>query len=223
MYIPNGVNLDEFKPASRVPKRRGRVLFVGRLESMKGVDTLLDAFKIASEKHELHLRIVGDGSLRQTLEQDANKLGIAEKVSFLGYKKTKEVIEEYAQAEIFCGLSRTEAFGNVFIEAQAAGCAVIATNVDGVRQVVAKDEGHKGIYTKQKYSALLVNPNNPKEAANCIVKIYKDGDLRTQLVKLGKKNAEKHDWKNIARQYSNYYEQALALDIESLKERYRRM
>lgn len=205
LYIPNGVNLHDFKSAAKDPKKHGRILFVGRLESMKGVDTLLDAFKIASQDHDLHLRIVGDGSCRDALEKQSKNLGIADRVSFLGYKKIKEVIEEYANAEIFCGLSRTEAFGNVFIEAQAAGCAVVATNVDGVSQVVAKDEGHKGIYSKRKYSALLVEPDNPRQAAKCIVKIFKDKDLRLQLVKLGKKNAESYDWSDIAKRYAELY------------------
>ncbi len=175
----------------RVP---GRILFAGRLEPMKGVDTLLAAFAIVREKHpQATLRIVGDGSQRGVLEKLAEgKVGI----EFVGKVNHDQIAREYAQAEIFCGLSRSEAFGNVFIEAQAAGCAVVATNIGGIPDIV-----HEGV------TGLLVPPNDPGAAAEAIGRLFHDSALRNCLTEEGRKNAAGYDWNGISERYAALYEE----------------
>jgi len=218
--IPNGIRSKELLEASaeRVP---GRILFVGRLEPMKGVDTLLEAFAVILRRapayapglrtgtqddsagvmvsptnHDtVHLRIVGAGSERDRLERIATELKIADRITFVGKVAHDRIATEYASAEIFCGLSTSEAFGNVFIEAQAVGCAVVATNVGGIPDIV-----HNGA------TGLLVPPKDPAAAADALLRLLDDDDLRRRLGEGGRANAAKYDWEGISERYTTVYE-----------------
>ena len=188
--IPNGIDLSRVLTPG---KDSGRILFVGRLEKMKGVDTLLRAF--AAVKGEgVHLRIVGDGSQRQALERLTEELGIGDRVTFVGFVPVNHVYEEFAKAQIFCGLSRSEALGNVFLEAQAEGCAVIGTNVGGIPDIV--QDGMTGI---------LVPPDDVGAAARAMQKLIDDTQLRLQLAEGGREHAKKYDWGIMSEQYLKLY------------------
>ncbi len=189
--IPNGIRYAELSSVSaqRVPKR---VLFVGRLEKMKGVDTLAMAME---EVPEATLRIVGDGSEREFLELFAiGGCRLGDRVTFVGAVPHDQVAQEYAAAEIFCGLSSSEAFGNVFLEAQAAGCAVVATNVGGIPDIV-----------KNNVTGLLVSPNKPHDAAQAINQLLNNVALRERLSNAGREHAAAYDWDLIAQKYSDVY------------------
>ncbi len=194
--IPNGIRLKELQEASaeRVP---GRILFVGRLEPMKGIDDVIEAFAVMvrqAHHDNAHLRIVGNGSERQYLEKCARDQGVADRVTFVGGVPHDQVAREYAAAEIFCGLSISEAFGNVFIEAQAAGCAVVATRVGGIPDIV-----------KDGVTGLLVPPEDPVAASEALERVLGDGDLRKKLSEAGKVNAAGYDWDDIAERYVALY------------------
>lgn len=194
--IPNGIRSKELLEAS-MERVSGRILFVGRLEPMKGVDDLLAAFALVRECHPTAaLRIVGDGSERGRLERIATESGIAGAVTFAGKVAHDRIVEEYASAEIFCGLSTSEAFGNVFIEAQAAGCAVVGTNVQGIPDIV-----HDGV------TGMLVPPKDPAAAAAMIGRLLEDSGLRRRLGEGGRANAANYDWNGISEQYASLYEE----------------
>jgi glycosyltransferase involved in cell wall biosynthesis len=203
VLIPNGILLQDLKAASAShPKIDGRILFAGRLEQMKGVETLLDAFASLAEKHPAaHLVIVGDGSLRPTLEARQPALMTQGRIAFRGYLPPQRIAAEFAQAAIFCGLSRSEALGNVFLEAQAAGCAVVATTVGGIPDIVT--DGHTG---------LLVPPDDVSAAAAAVDRLLSDDDLRMQLGGEGRKNAEAYDWESIAKRYGEVYGEELKIE-----------
>ncbi len=189
ILIPNGLHLRDVPQKEKIV---GRILFAGRLEKMKGIDTLIEAIKDLPP--HVHLHIAGDGSLRSDLQVKANLLGVGDRVKFLGYVQIPNVYEEFARAEIFCGLSRHEAFGNVFIEAQAAGCAVVATNIEGIPDIV--QDGKTGI---------LVSPDDPAAAARALSTLLEDGDLRKKFAEAGIRNAQKYDWAEIAQKYAALY------------------
>lgn len=225
VLIPNGISLDRINHAlSHRPKIDGRILFVGRLEKMKGVDTLLTAFaklreredtshekneegfEIRNSKSETqnsrlstcHLRIVGDGSQRTHLEQLAHDLKITDRVTFVGRVSSEKVADEFAQASIFCGLSRSEALGNVFLEAQAAGCGVIATNIGGIPDIVKNGE-----------TGMLISPDDVDAAVDAIQRLLSDDVLRQTLAQNGQKNAQNYDWQEIAMKYKEIYNKNL--------------
>ena len=196
--IPNGVALslvEKLRPGEvRVPSS---ILFVGRLETVKGVDTLLDAFALIIDKFpSAHLRVVGDGSQRAALQARHPLLTESGRVTFVGALPPQGVFQEMLRAEIFCGLSRSEALGNVFLEAQACGCAVLASNVGGIPDVVL--DGKTG---------LLVQPGHKQVAAASLERLLTDTALRIQLSQAGMAHAVQYDWSIIAGRYGVLYEQ----------------
>ncbi|TSC80399.1 MAG: group 1 glycosyl transferase [Candidatus Peregrinibacteria bacterium Gr01-1014_25] len=198
LRIPNGVHVGMYAH-ERARERRvpGCILFVGRLERMKGVDVLIDAFRLlASEFPHAHLRIVGSGSLRRTLERRAADLAATGRITFAGYLPADAVAAEFARAPIFCALSRSEALGNVFLEAQAAGCAVVASRTGGIPDIVV--EGQTG---------LLIPPNHPQEAADALRLLLRKNDLTDRLGKAGADHARKFDWSRITAEYGRVYDE----------------
>jgi len=193
VVIPNGIDLRAIRKACAVHKKETRrVLFVGRLEPMKGVDTLLRSFKEATEGMNtlVQLRIVGAGSQLHALQELVHDLALEERVTFTGKISGAALFEEYAKASIFCGLSRSEALGNVFLEAQAAGCAVLATTVGGIPDIVKNGE-----------TGLLVPPNDVHTAAVELRRLLTDLDLCFALSSAGQKHAENFGWEEIAERY----------------------
>lgn len=199
--IPNGIRLLEIdRERRRTAKVSGRILFVGRLEPMKGVDTLLSAFAEVVKRAtvDAFLQIVGHGSQERRLKRLAHQLHVSDRVTFRGFVPAPEVYREFVQASIFCGLSRSEALGNVFLEAQAAGCAVVATRVGGIPDIIKDGE-----------TGLLVRPDNVQAAADVLEQLLEDMQLREHLAKAAIQHAREYDWSTIAKQYANVYEEML--------------
>jgi glycosyltransferase involved in cell wall biosynthesis len=103
------------------------LLFVGRLDAQKNVARLLDAVSLL--RHEVRLRIVGDGEQRAELEQRASRLGL--KAEFAGRLLGEQLVAAYRQADVFVLPSDKEGMPLAALEAMAAGLAVVATAVPG--------------------------------------------------------------------------------------------
>lgn len=201
LLIPNGVDVRAIEHAcaeyQRVP---GHILFVGRLEPMKGVDTLIRAFARLREAMQktttldLRLRIVGRGSENRALQRLAGDLGLSDCVTFAGFVPMPQVYREFAEAQVFCGLSRSEALGNVFLEAQAAGCAVVSTRVGGIPEIV--DDGRTG---------LLVPPDDAEAAAQALRTVLTDQRKWAELAEKGMASARTCDWSGIVQRYAEVY------------------
>lgn len=191
--IPNGIAYEAIQSAcAKYSKMPGRFLYVGRLEKMKGVDLLLQSF--AKIKGSFVLHIVGSGSLGNKLKKLADRLDVAHRVVFKGYMKAPDLYKEYAEAEIFCGLSRSEGMGNVFLEAQAAGCAVVATHTGGIPDIV---------WDRQ--TGILVPPKGFNAAVTALQRIVYDPVLLRSFSENGMKNTQEYDWKLIANRYADIY------------------
>ncbi len=143
--IPNGVDLDLFRPATPEDRHALRaqyglpdaplVMFTGRLAHVKGLDVLLNAWKQTLEQvPAARLVLVGEGEERVALEQQARQLGIAEKIIFFG--GTTEVATVLRTADVFVLCSRTEGLPVALLEAMATGLPVVATNVGGMAQIL---------------------------------------------------------------------------------------
>lgn len=121
-----------------IPPGRHILLSVGRLEPEKGFDRLLDAF--ANIKHDdLTLVIVGDGILREGLEEKAKILGIEKHVHFAGAVPHDELWEYYTDCDMFVLLSRSEALGLVVWEAMYTGLPVIGSRAEGIIESIGKN------------------------------------------------------------------------------------
>ncbi len=138
--IPLGVDLSSFEtlplPNGVLPLRVG---LVGRLVSIKHPTLFLDAFAQFGRQQEgvqLTGLVVGDGPLRASLEREVRELGLEGVVRFLGWQE--DLREVYAKLDITCLTSWNEGTPLALIEAMAAGRAVIATDVGGVRDVLGE-------------------------------------------------------------------------------------
>lgn len=128
--IPIGIADVENTP-KLVESARPYVLFVGRLVPYKGLRVLLDAF--VSVNHEAEIRIVGIGPQEAQLKAQADRLGITDRVKFLGRVDDAKLQELMEGASIFClpSIDRREAFGVVLLEAMRARRAIVATDIPG--------------------------------------------------------------------------------------------
>lgn len=117
------------------------VIFVGRLDAVKGVPLLLEAFAALRERHpEARLKIVGDGPARADCEARALALGLTERAEFLGYRAMDEVPALLDAADLLVLPSFAEGLPVVLMEALAARIPVIASRVAGVQELVEDGE-----------------------------------------------------------------------------------
>jgi glycosyltransferase involved in cell wall biosynthesis len=138
-----------------VHKRRDNLLVAcGRLEPPKDYPTMLRAFARVLQQHDARLRILGQGSLREVLEQQCADLGITDRVIFEGF--VRDPGRRMCEATVFLHTASFEGFGLVLAEALANGCPVVATDCPGgVREVL--DGGKYGILVPVGDDAALAN------------------------------------------------------------------
>ncbi len=145
---PNPIDLAGIEAGARTPLdlagARPFIVTAGRLEPQKGQDVLLRAFAASRACDELDLMILGDGSRRGALQALAAKLGVAERVRFLGFQANPWAW--FGTARLFVLPSRWEGFPNALLEAMACGAPVVASACDyGPREAVA--HGRTGLLT----------------------------------------------------------------------------
>ncbi|WP_373652600.1 glycosyltransferase [Schlesneria sp. DSM 10557] len=142
VVIPNAVEADKFKgiPAADLTKlgipASSRVcISVGRLECQKGFDVLVDAIsRIKPLPADVYFLIVGDGPDADRLGQQVERLGLERQIRFLG--RRDDVPELLAASQLFILSSRWEGMPNVVLEAMAAGLPVVATEVEGIAELI---------------------------------------------------------------------------------------
>jgi glycosyltransferase involved in cell wall biosynthesis len=141
--IPNGIDLEPF--SGEPQPRAGRMVFIGRLRSPKRVDLALEALRQVGESiPEATLDVVGDGPLRADLETLAGRLGVHDRVSFLGSRSDLPGLLRDAQCVVLA--SDSEGCPLSVLEAMAAGVPVVATSVGGVPELVV--DGETGALTR---------------------------------------------------------------------------
>ena len=154
-----------------------RLLFIGRLVPVKGIDTLLRAFATAlREQPDLRLDIAGDGPLRGELESLAGELGLAGSVRFLG--RTEGVGAEMEQAATVVVPSLGEGFGMVALEAAERGRPVIASAVGGLPEIIA--DGRTGV---------LVPAGDAPALAAAIVALVRDPERAAVMGRAARERA----------------------------------
>jgi glycosyltransferase involved in cell wall biosynthesis len=186
--IPNGIDLETFRPPDRRrPARPLRLLCVGRLASQKGVVHLLDA--LAQARSSPRLRVVGDGPERPQLERAAHALGLGQRVEFMGWVPRADLPRHYGWADAFVLPSLDEGMPNVVLEAQASGLAVVGTDVAGTRDLVEPER-----------TGLLVPPADPAALAAAIDRL-EDAALVCELGNSSRLAALAYGWEGVAARY----------------------
>lgn len=153
------------------------ILFAGRLDSNKSVDTLLRAINLLEDQYRerIMLRVVGSGPEEKKLRELASSSGIGRIVSFEGTVAYGPELERYfRESSIFVLPSLTEGTPKVLFEAMAYRLAIIATNVGGVPSA-----------TEYGKAAYLVPPGSPESIRDAIVKVISDDKMRSELIRNG--------------------------------------
>ena len=152
-----------------IPDNVTLIGMVGRLDPVKGYTDFLQAAVIISKAYpESRFIIVGDGELRDTLEQQAESADIRDKVLFLGH--CNNVLAIVSLLDVFVSASHSEGFGMAIAEAMAQKKPVVATSVGGVPELI-----------EDSTSGLLVKPGSPDELAAAIIRILGDNVLKGAL------------------------------------------
>ncbi len=193
VVIPNGVNVKEFEIRSDMKKNKiGNSIFTivstSSLIPRNGMDTLIEAVALLPEELKWRLIIAGEGQERKNLKRQISNLKLDKQISLLGRVENKQIPELLAQAHLFVRPSRFEGFGVAFIEAMAAGVPVIATPVGGIPDFITHRE-----------TGLLVEPNDPKQLALAIEKLFNETELKQSLIKKAQKLVkDQYSWDSIA-------------------------
>jgi glycosyltransferase involved in cell wall biosynthesis len=142
--IIDGVERSVFSPGCQAEARQRlglapgvrRLLFVGNLAAVKGIDVLLAACRqLNAEIGPWHLHVIGDGPLRQALVRQAQSLGLAASVTFHGSVPHGDLPDWYRAADLFVLASRSEGVPNVLLESMACGLPFVASRVGGIPEI----------------------------------------------------------------------------------------
>lgn len=172
--LPHGVDTCLFHPARAATGPGTALLAVGRCVEKKGFEVLIRA--MAHVDSSVHLRIVGDGPLREGLEQEAVRLGAAGRVEFLGRLTHDQLVTRYSECDIVVVPSIVDRNGdrdglpNVVLEAMASGRAVVASDVAAISSAVR--DGITGI---------LIPPNDPRALAAALRRLIDDEPARAKM------------------------------------------
>jgi len=213
--IPCGVDLSLFRPIDISqaqdylgwPPERQMVLFVGRIQPLKGIDILLKAIALATDDlpdlcGRLGLTIIG-GDPEATMDREMlrltrlkKKLGISDLVTFLGARDQDTLPYYYSAAQVCVVPSHYESFGMVALEAMACGTPVIASKVGGLTFTV-KDE----------VTGYLVPDGDPAALSERLKLILTDEKLRRRMGEEGIKTARRYRWPLVANKITSLYKQ----------------
>ncbi len=195
--IPNGVAVQDFAmPRADVEAFRARicpdermVLFAGRLEYEKGVQTVLHTLiRLNAEVGPVHFFIAGTGTYSDELRRMVDELGVADFVTFTGFLEDEELRLHYAAADVAVAPSIYEPFGLVAIEAMACGTPVVVGDTGGLREIVSAGD-----------TGLRVPPDDPDALADAIVELLTDEVLAARLVDAAREVIhERYDWAQVA-------------------------
>jgi glycosyltransferase involved in cell wall biosynthesis len=200
VYIPNGVEkADAAKVTKKASDKKTRIIFVGRLEWVKGVPELLKAFSMLKDGTDLELGLVGDGSETESLKVKAEKLGIADRTTFYGRQKREETHRLMAGADIFVLPSHFEGFPIVMLEAWAIGLPVVVSRV-GAMQTVCHDGK----------DSLLIEPKRPEELAATLKRLIDDKALQAKLGAAGRKLIEaRYNYNTVNKRVQAIYDEVV--------------
>lgn len=195
-----GVDASQFTPDTEPAVDLGNptILFVGRLDEGKGLVDLLSAHdKLNARGLETELLIVGEGVLRDKLEDIARNMGTRESLTFTGAIPHNQIHQYYAAADVFCLPSYHEGFPVVNMEAMATGLPIVSTNIAAVREQITDN-----------VEGLLFEPGNVDTLADHLEKVLKNQELRLELGEAGRTRSKDLTWDAQADVLKSYYEQA---------------
>jgi D-inositol-3-phosphate glycosyltransferase len=214
--VPPGVDLGRFYPIPdedareylNVPICERMLLFVGRIEPLKGVDTLIRSLAVMRDlgtlkKHEVCLSIIGgDASVSEEemshemsrLLDLREELGLEQVVTFLGKRAQDTLPYYYSAADVVVVPSHYESFGMVALEAMACGTPVVASRIGGLAYLI--QDGETGFH---------VRDQEPVELAVRLTEILEDAQMHREMGRNAMLYAQGYSWKAVAEQILQVY------------------
>jgi len=205
--IPNGVDIHRFNPNNEkiewlVRDDSKKILFVGRIEPRKGLKYLILALnEVVKFISNVKLIVVGDGPFKILYEQYLNK-NIEDKVIFVGKVGYDELPKFYVSCDVFVSpATEKESFGIVLLEAMASKIPVIASDIEGYKQII-KDEVNGFLFENENY----------KNLADKIIMVLKNKNFVNKVVENAYKIViEKYSWESVSKQVENYYYELISI------------
>ena len=203
--IPAGVNLDMFQPVDRDAaraelgiKEERVILYVGRIEPLKGIDILLRAVPMLEYGQDLRVLVVGgnpgnDAELDR-LKSLTSELGIGDTVTFTGSVPQSTLPTYYSAADVFVLPSHSESFGLAPLEAMACGTPVVVSRVGGMKTFVNSGE-----------NGYLVPWRCPESFAQRLDVLLANPELRQAMGQAARQKALSMGWDSVADQMLGYY------------------
>ncbi|MET3348340.1 UNVERIFIED_ORG: glycosyltransferase involved in cell wall biosynthesis [Arthrobacter sp. UYEF1] len=196
--LSNGIDSAayELKPGEVIePHAHPTVVFVGRLAAEKHVDVLINAVSKTPEELNVHLDIVGGGEVRAALEAQAERLGMGERVKFLGLASDEDLREAYIRADLFCMPGTAELQSLVTLEAMSASTPVLLADAMALPHLVRDGE-----------NGYLFTPNDSDDLAAKITKILQlSADERAAMGQASRRMVEPHSIEGTLQTFEDLY------------------
>jgi glycosyltransferase involved in cell wall biosynthesis len=192
--IPNGVELERFRPAEggKISSEL-RLLTVGRLSVTKRVEILIEAAEILHRAGgNVRFTIVGGGGLEEGLRRVVSEHNLSGIVEMTGRISSERMPEVYRQNYIFVSATMQEGMSNAMLEAMASGLPIITTRCEGVEELIV-DNG------------TVVEEANARALADGIKSLADDEESYAAMRSAARRRAEEFSWKNMAQRYIQYY------------------
>jgi glycosyltransferase involved in cell wall biosynthesis len=205
--VNNGINTQHFCQLNKTSCRKELnledpfhyILFAGRLDPVKSIDSLIHAFATLSDRlDDAQLLIAGVGPQEIELKKLVDDLKLKKKVRFLGFVPYEKMPVLYNASDVFVLPSVSEAQGLVVEEAMACGTPVIASNVGWIRDTI-----------HHMHNGLLVQPRNPIELYNAMNLLLSNDELARIISANCRISAQEFSWKVVAEKLIEIYEEAL--------------
>lgn len=196
----NGYNPDKFYPSASVKIQDSilKIICVGNLIPIKGVEYLIDALKEVKEKgYKFQCEIFGRGILRDNLENKC-KENYLDEIIFKGYQKSEVIAEAMRNSDLFVLPSYYEALGCVYLEAMASGIPVIACESQGISEVIVNEE-----------TGILVKEKNSKEIADNIIRLIEEPEYYKKIQEKALETVREYTWENTAQKLKSLYDNVL--------------
>lgn len=206
--IYNGFNPARFYPVDaqearervNIPVTGKKLLFVGNLLPVKGVNHLLTAFaEVTRRQADLHLYVVGDGPLRSSLEKQAAELGINQQVTFMGRRPYEEIPLWINSADVVVLSSLSEGLPSILLESMGCGRPMVATDVGGISEILQ--------HGKTGYLAEAKNPGQLAAYLTELLILHPEQTI--QMGKQAYQASQQFTWQQNALQTKKLYTQVL--------------
>jgi glycosyltransferase involved in cell wall biosynthesis len=204
--LSNGIDAAayELHPNETVePHDRPTVLFAGRLAEEKHVDVLIDAVAKTPKDLDIHLEIVGGGEVRPALDAQVARLGLTDRVRFLGLASDAELRKAYIAADVFCMPGTAELQSLVTLEAMSASTPVLLADAMALPHLVRDGE-----------NGYLFTPNDSDDLAAKLARLFSlPADEREAMGKTSREMVEMHSIKRTLQTFEDIYRGASYDDL----------